>query len=64
METPSKDSVTPIKVVPVRSESGDFLRLPKVWSELDRCGPHSTLFLDDPKLRVIHDLDLLARAQQ
>jgi len=37
-------------------KGGDFLQLPKVWSELDQCGPHSTLFLDDPELRIIQDL--------
>lgn len=56
VETPSKEPTTPIRVVPLRSESGDFLQLPRVWSEPDRCGPHSTLFLDDPELWVIHDL--------
>jgi len=56
VERPSKDLVTPIRAVLVRSESGDFLHLPKVWSEPDRCGSHSTLFLDDPELRVIHYL--------
>jgi len=56
VETLLKEPTTPISVVPLRSESGDFLQLPKVWSEPDRCGPHSTLFLDDPELRVIHDL--------
>jgi hypothetical protein len=56
VETPSKEPATPIRVIPLRSESGDFLQLPKVWSEPDRCGPHSTLFLDNPELQVIHDL--------
>jgi len=56
VETPSKDPVTPIKATPLRSESGDFLQLPKVWSKLDHCGPNATLFLDDPELWVIHDL--------
>jgi len=37
VETPSKDPVTPIKAIPLRFESGDFLQLPKVWSEPDRC---------------------------
>jgi len=55
VETPSKEPATPIRATPLRSESGNFLQLPKVWSEPDRCGPHSTLFLDDPELRVIHD---------
>jgi len=56
VETPLKEPATPIKVTPLRSENGDFLQLPKVWSEPDRCGPNATLFLDDPELRVIHDL--------
>jgi len=56
VETPSKESVTPIRDVPVHSESGDFLQLPKVWFEPDRCSSRLTLFLDDPELRVIHDL--------
>ena len=56
METPSNEPVTPIKATPLRSESGDFLQLPKVWYEPDRCGSNATLFLDHPKLRVIHDL--------
>jgi len=30
VETPSKEPATPIKVIPLRSESGDFLQLPKV----------------------------------
>ena len=56
VETPSKEPVTPIKATPLRSKSGDFLQLPKVWSEPDRCGPNATLFLDDPELRVILDI--------
>ena len=56
VETPSKEPVTPIKITLLRSESGDFLQLLKVWSEPDRCGPNATIFLDDPELRVIHDL--------
>jgi len=56
VETLSKEPVTLIGAIPLRSKIGDFLQLPKVWSEPDRCGPHSTLFLDDPELRVIHDL--------
>jgi len=28
--TPSKEPITPIQAVPVRSERGDFLQLPKV----------------------------------
>jgi len=63
IETPSKDPVTPIKATPLRSESGDFLQLPKVWSEPDRCGLNATLFLDDPKLRVIHDCGLQAEVR-
>jgi len=51
--TPSKEPITPIRAILVRSESGDFLQLPKVWSEPDRCGPRSTLFLDDPELKII-----------
>jgi len=56
VETHSKEPVTPIKATLLRSESGDFLQLPKVWSEPDRCGPNATLFLDDHELPVIHDL--------
>ena len=63
METPSKELVTPIRVVLFRSESEDFLQLPKVWSEPDRCGPHSTFFLDDPELRAIHDLGPAVRSK-
>jgi len=37
VETPSKEPVTPIKATYLRSESGDFLQLSKVWSEPDRC---------------------------
>jgi len=62
VETPSKEPTTPIRVVPLCSESGDFLQLPKVWSEPDRCGPHPTLFLGDPELRVIHDLGPAGRS--
>jgi len=51
VETPSKEPFTPIKATPLRLESGDFLQLPKVWSELDRYGPNATLFLDDPELK-------------
>jgi len=54
--TPSKEPIIPIQAVPVRSERRDFLQLPKVWSELDQCGPHSTLLLDDLELRIIQDL--------
>jgi len=54
--TPSKEPITPIRAVPVRSKRGEFLQLPKVWSEPDQCSPHSTLFLDDPELRIIQDL--------
>jgi len=63
VETPSKKPATPIKATPLRSESGDFLQLPKVWSEPDRCGPNATLFLDDPELRVIHDLGPAGRSK-
>ena len=63
VETPSKEPVTPIKATPLRSESGDFLQLPKVWSEPDRCGPNATLFLDDPELRVIHELGPAGRSK-
>ena len=63
VETPSKESVTPIKDTSLLSESGDFLQLPKVWSEPDRCGPNATLFLDDPELRVIHDLGPTGRSK-
>ncbi|RHN51030.1 hypothetical protein MtrunA17_Chr6g0463961 [Medicago truncatula] len=54
--TPTKQPVTPIRAVPVCSEIGDFLQLPRVWSKPDQCGPHSTLFLDESELRIIHDL--------
>lgn len=57
------ETVTPIRVVPIRSESGDLLQLPRVWFDPDRCGPHSTLFLDDPELRVIHDLGPAGRSK-
>jgi len=63
VETPSKEPVTPIKATPLRSESGDFLQLPKLWYEPDRCGPNATLFLDDPELRVIHDLGPAVRSK-
>jgi len=63
VETPSKDPATPIKDTPLHSESGDFIHLPKVWSEPDRCGPHATIFLDDPELRVIHDLGPAGRSK-
>jgi len=56
VETPSKEPITPIEATPLCLESEDFLKLPKVWSEPGRCGPNATLFLDDPELRVIHDL--------
>jgi hypothetical protein len=56
VRTSSEDSITPIKVVPVHSEKGDFLQLPRVWSEPELCGPQSTLFLDDPELKIIQDL--------
>jgi hypothetical protein len=52
---PSEDPITPVKAVPVRSEKGDFLQLPKVWSEPELCGPQSTLFLDDHELKIIRD---------
>lgn len=35
--TPSKQPVTPIKAVTVRSKRGDFFQLPKVWSKPDQC---------------------------
>ena len=63
MGTPSKKPITLIWAVPVRSERGDFLQLPKVWSEPDQCGPHSTLFLDDPELRIIQDLGPAGRGK-
>jgi hypothetical protein len=56
MGTPSKEQTTSIRAVPVRSERGDFLQLPKAWSEPELCGPQSTLFLDDPELKIIQDL--------
>jgi hypothetical protein len=55
----SEDPITPIKVVPIRSEKGDFLQLPRVWFEPELCGPQSTLFLDDPELKIIHDMGQL-----
>ena len=63
LETHSKEPAMPIKATPLRVESGDFLQLPKVWSEPDRCGPHASLFLDDPELRVIHDLGPAGRSK-
>jgi len=63
VETPSKEPTTPIKATPPRYESGDFPQLPKVWSEPDRCSPSATLFLDDPELRVIHDLGPAGRSK-
>jgi hypothetical protein len=56
MGTPSKEPTTPIRAVLVHSERGDFLQLSKVWSEPELCGPQSTLFLDDPELKIIQDL--------
>jgi hypothetical protein len=56
VRVPSEDPITPIRAIPVRSEKGDFLQLPKVWSEPELCGPQSTLFLDDPELKIIQDL--------
>jgi hypothetical protein len=56
VETTLKESTTPIRAIPLRSKSGNFHQLPKVWSEPYRGGPHLTLFLDDPELRAIHDL--------
>jgi len=53
---PTREPVTPIKVVPIRPEGGGLLQLPRVWSEPDRCGSHSTLLLDDLELKVIHYL--------
>jgi len=61
--TPFKELIIPIRVVPVRSERGDFLQLSKVWSEPDQCGPHSTLFLDDPELRIIPGLGPAGRSK-
>lgn len=61
--TPSKQPVTPIRAVPVRSERGDLLQLPRVWSEPDQCGPHSTIFLDDSELRIIQDLGPAGRSK-
>jgi hypothetical protein len=60
---PSEDPITPIKAVSVRSEKRDFLQLPKVWSEPELCGPQSTLFLDDPKLKIIQDLGPAGRSK-
>jgi hypothetical protein len=59
----SEDPITPIKAVPIRSEKGDFLQLPKVWSEPELCGPQSTLFLDDSELRIIQDLGPAGRSK-
>ena len=58
VETPLKEPATPIKATPLGFESGDFLQLPKVWSEPDRCGPNATLFLDFPELRIFMTLAL------
>jgi hypothetical protein len=60
---PSEDLLTPIKAVLVRSKSGDFLQLLKVWSEPELCGPQSTLFLDDPELKIIQDLGPAGRSK-
>jgi hypothetical protein len=59
----SEDPITLIKVVPIRSEKGDFLQLPKVWSEPELCGPQSTSFLDDPELKIIQDLGPAGRSK-
>jgi len=61
--TPSKEPIAPIRVVPVRSERGDFLQLSKVWSEPDQRGPHSTLFLDGRELRIIPGLGPAGRSK-
>jgi len=63
VEMPSRDPVTPIRAVPIHFESGDLLQLPRVWFEPDRYSPHSTLFLDDPELKVIHDLGPAGRSK-
>jgi hypothetical protein len=63
VRVPSEDPITPIKAVPVRSKKGDFLQLPKVWSEPEICGPQSTLFLDDPELKIIQDLGPAGRSK-
>jgi mevalonate pyrophosphate decarboxylase len=63
VRVPSEDPITPIRAVPVRSERGDFLQLPKVWSEPELCGPQSTLFLDDPELKIIQNLGLASRSK-
>ena len=62
VETSSKELATPIRATPLRYESQDFLQLRKVWPEPDRCGPNATLFLNDPELRVIHDLGPASRS--
>jgi len=63
VETLTREPVTPIKVVPIRTEDGDLFQLPRVWFEPDRCGSHSTLFLDDPELKVIQDLATAGRSK-
>jgi hypothetical protein len=60
---PFEDPLTPIKAVPVLSKRGDFLQLPKLWSEPELCGPQSTLFLDDPELKIIQDLGPAGRSK-
>ncbi|RHN74308.1 putative transposase (putative), gypsy type [Medicago truncatula] len=61
--TPSKQPVTPIRAFLIRSERGDFLQLPKVRSEPDQCGPHSTLFFYDSELRIIQNLGPAGRSK-
>ena len=34
-----------------------------MWSEPDKCSPHSTIFLDDPELRIIQDLGPAGRSK-
>jgi vacuolar-type H+-ATPase subunit I/STV1 len=63
VRAPSEEPITLIKAVPVRSKKGDFIQLPKVWSEPQLCGPQSTLFLDDPELKIIQDLGPAGRSK-
>jgi len=63
VETPTQEPVTPIKAVLVHTKSGELFQLSRVWSEPDRCGSQSSLFLAYAELKVIQDLGPAGRSK-
>jgi len=47
----------------VSSAGEGLFQLPRVWSESDHFGPQASLYLNDSKMKAIHDLGVAGRSQ-